>query len=107
MPLMFLNYPEGTFTPQNLNKLADQMTRDGEELEGFAEKSVATGSSSEPPMNGRSISVNSDARPGKSKRAMAQEAARPNTVLRGTTTSAVIRVRRRAAAVSGSAKLAR
>ena len=30
---MFLNYTEGTFTPDNLTRLADQITRDGEELE--------------------------------------------------------------------------
>ena len=30
---MFLNYTAGTFTPDALNRLADQITRDGEELE--------------------------------------------------------------------------
>lgn len=33
MPLMFMRYTEGTFTPENLNKLANQLTHDGEELE--------------------------------------------------------------------------
>jgi len=33
MPLMFLNYTEGTFTPDALNRLADRITRDGVELE--------------------------------------------------------------------------
>ena len=35
MPLMFLNYPEGTFTPEALTRVATQITRDGEELEGL------------------------------------------------------------------------
>ena len=33
MPLMFLNYPAGTFAPEALDKLADEITRYGEELE--------------------------------------------------------------------------
>ena len=33
MPLMFLNYTEGAFTPDALNSLAERLTRDGEELE--------------------------------------------------------------------------
>ena len=33
MPLMYLHYPEGTFTPEALNTVANQITRDGEELE--------------------------------------------------------------------------
>lgn len=32
---MFLNYPQGTFTPEALDRLANQITRDGEELEGL------------------------------------------------------------------------
>ena len=35
MPLMFLHYTEGSFDPDALGKLADQITRDGEELEGL------------------------------------------------------------------------
>ena len=35
MPLIYLSYPEGSFTPENLTALANQMTRDGEELEGI------------------------------------------------------------------------
>ena len=33
MPLMFLNYTAGTFTPEALDRLADEITRHGEELE--------------------------------------------------------------------------
>ena len=35
MPLMYLSYPEGTFTPEGLDSLTNQLTRDGEELEGI------------------------------------------------------------------------
>jgi 4-oxalocrotonate tautomerase family enzyme len=35
MPLMYLHYPEGTFTQEGLDALAAQITRDGEELEGL------------------------------------------------------------------------
>ena len=44
--------------------------------------------------------------PRNSNLAMAQEAANPNRVLMGTTTSATVSVSRMAAAVSGSVKLA-
>ena len=33
MPLMFLNYTEGTFSPDALDRVADSITRDGIELE--------------------------------------------------------------------------
>lgn len=35
MPLMFLNYTEGTFTPEALDKVATTMARDGDELENL------------------------------------------------------------------------
>ena len=55
--------------------------------------------------NGRSISVTSRLLPRNSKRAMAQAAAMPNSVLAGTTIAAVSSVSRIAACVSGSLKL--
>ncbi len=51
---------------------------------------------------GRSIRVTSKLLPRKSKRAMAHEAARPKTTLRGTATTTTISVRRSAASVSAS-----
>ncbi|OQO08691.1 hypothetical protein B0A48_06561 [Cryoendolithus antarcticus] len=33
MPLIFIRFPEDTFSPENLDLLANQVTRDGEELE--------------------------------------------------------------------------
>ena len=57
--------------------------------------------------SGRSMSVMRMLLPRNSNLAIAHAAARPNTVLIGTTTSAVVSVRRIAAAVSGSAKLCR
>ena len=57
--------------------------------------------------SGRSMRVMSTLLPRNSNLAIAQAAARPNSVLTGTTTAAVISVRRIAATVSGSAKLRR
>ncbi len=57
--------------------------------------------------SGRSMRVMSTLLPRNSNLAIAQAAARPNSVLTGTTTAAVISVRRIAATVSGSEKLRR
>ena len=35
MPLMFLSYPTGSFTPDALDRVVEQVTRDGEALEGL------------------------------------------------------------------------
>ena len=57
--------------------------------------------------SGRSMSVISTLLPRNSNLAIAHAAASPKMVLTGTTMSAVIRVRRMAAVVSGSAKVCR
>ena len=57
--------------------------------------------------SGRSMSVIRKLFPLNSNLAIDQPAAKPKTVLMGTTTSAVIRVRRMAACVSGSRKVAK